>query len=619
MASSPLHLLLAHADDGTPALGDGIADEAVQRASAPSKLPDARTLRNRGADPSDLAAQRWSLIVPDGALGKRLESLVRPLVDRRRDQQGGRAVRVYRVPAGLDSAQAARWNREVYLDEATRESDLPYYQLILGDLDQVSLAVQQVQMIDGAVGRIAFGDDQSYEAYVDKLLRWEDQPAAIEQARSVFFTAHDGSAATTLGYQALVSPALALAHKDQGAGDYAASEIIELGGPGRAPSADSLFAACAAPDPAVLFSMSHGIGAPRAGWSSSADQRRLQGAISLGAGAAITGSELAAQRFLPGGVWFMFACYGAGTPDTSVYRPWLERLSQLGAYGGQPDAALRGLPRPGERPFIANLPAAALANPDGPIGFIGHVDLAWSYSFLDLDASTGPKNRLRRFTSLLGYALRSHRIGIAFRELANCAIAADTELLTIYGRQAAQRGAELAPAERTRLGHLWMLRQDLLGYVLLGDPAARLPLAQAQPAPQRSAPRRPTPDQLFPFASAAPPSAAPPPAAPPPAAPPPAAPPPAAPPPAAPPPAAPPPAAPPPAAPPSAAPSAGSSPAPAQAELAIELLEHAIGQLIAGLGDPAVIARALGIALPELLRLTALYSAAGRAALDRAR
>jgi hypothetical protein len=157
---------------------------------------------------------------------------------------------------------------------------------------------------------------------------------------------------------------------------------------------------------------------------------------------------------------------------------------------------LRSLPGPGDRPFIASLPQSALANPDGPIAFIGHVDLAWSYSFQELDASTGPTNRLRRFLSVLSYALRRDRVGVAFRELVSCAIAADTELLALYSRQAAL-GAEMEPAHRTRLGHLWMLRQDLMGYLLLGDPAARLPIT---PAPIIEA-RAPTPGDLFPFAS----------------------------------------------------------------------------------------------------------------------
>jgi hypothetical protein len=550
--TAPLHLLLADADEGRPALGDGLAGDALDRTAAPAGLPEARQLRDRGRDPGDLAVQRWALIVPEGDAGARREALVRPLVEHRRAEQGA-DVRVYRVPAAMDAADAARWHREVYLDERVPEAELPFYQLILGDLDEVPLALQQAQMIDGAVGRLAFDDDAGYEAYVDKLLRWERSPAPIARARSLFYTAHDGTSATAHAYQALIRTGLAAARSGRDQGSYAAADIAELGDPGAPPSRDDLLA-----DPAVLLSVSHGQGPPRRGWASASEQRRRQGAISLGPDGALTGDDLAGRRFLPGGVWLLFACYGAGTPATSVYQPWLERLRDLGQVGDRLDGVLRGLPRPGERPFIAGLPRAALASSDGPLAVIGHVDLAWSYSFEELDGSAGPRNRVRRFTSLLAYALRRDRVGVAFRELASCAISADTELLALYARQAVL-AAEPDPAFASRLGHLWMLRHDLLGYVLLGDPAARLPI---RPAPVAAA-QPLTPQDLFGFAVTPAPVAAP------------------------------------------AAPSTAPS---------IEALEQAILRVLAGERADAV-AAAHGLDRAELERLAGLYRAAGRAAI----
>ena len=90
---------------------------------------------------------------------------------------------------------------------------------------------------------------------------------------------------------------------------------------------------------------------------------------------------LRGQPFLPGGMWFYLACFGAGTPASSAYHPWLSRLSDEGAYGGSLGAVLRALPAPGERPFVAALPQAALASPRGPLAVIGHLDLAWTYGF----------------------------------------------------------------------------------------------------------------------------------------------------------------------------------------------------------------------------------------------
>jgi len=81
-------------------------------------------------------------------------------------------------------------------------------------------------------------------------------------------------------------------------------------------------------------------------------------------------------------------------------------------------------------------------------------------------------------TSLLHQALGCDRVGIAFRELASSALAVDSELLALYDQQAAQPAA-MTPAQLARLGHRWMLRQDLLGYILFGDPATRLPITPA--------------------------------------------------------------------------------------------------------------------------------------------
>jgi hypothetical protein len=151
---------------------------------------------------------------------------------------------------------------------------------------------------------------------------------------------------------------------------------------------------------------------------------------------------------------------------------------------------LKGLPREGDRPFIAALPQAVLANPDGPLAFIGHVDLAWTYSFSDLDSGVAT-NRPGKFVSIVTELLKGSRCGIGFSSLMQAFVAANTDLSTLYVRQAgAQTSASGKAVQPTaaagemplevRRSHLWMLRQDLCGYVLLGDPAVRLPIASAR-------------------------------------------------------------------------------------------------------------------------------------------
>jgi hypothetical protein len=119
------------------------------------------------------------------------------------------------------------------------------------------------------------------------------------------------------------------------------------------------------------------------------------------------------------------------------------------------------------------VPKAALADPDGPLAFVGHVDLAWAYSFFDLDDR--PRRRPGRIIGVIQALLNGHRAGVAVRKLMQGFAEVNTELTALDDARA-RTGGPLDDPERVRRGYLWMLRQDLAGYVLLGDPAIRLPI-----------------------------------------------------------------------------------------------------------------------------------------------
>lgn len=471
-----LELLLAHADDHRPVLESGLPEGCLQH--APGTAPRSRAhgyLWDPGGDPNDLASQRWGVVAPEGPVGDRLLAILAPLRQWREQQQGAPA-RCFRVPAGMEGPQAMRWKSTVLRDESIPEREWPRYLLALGDLDQVSLELQQALGGDGFVGRLAFRDEQGLAAYVDKVLRWERAPSAEGRARSLFFTAHDGTSATRLGYQHLVLPSLQACRARRQQGTFSA-DLEEVGSPERW-SAQQLLTEAAAARPGVLLSVSHGLGAPRAGWSSPGEQQDLQGAMSLGEGQHLGAADVASGPFLPGGVWVYVACFGGGTPNTSPYFHWLRRLEEAGVGLGRPESVLASLPAPGQPPFIAALPQAALANPDGPLALIAHVDLAWSYGFVEVDAEV--RSRASRFLGLLRELVEGRRAGVALAALLRVASETQLELSLLEDRAESERAAGRAAArDGARRGHLWMLRQDVSGYVLLGDPAVRLPLAPA--------------------------------------------------------------------------------------------------------------------------------------------
>lgn len=459
-----MHLLMTCADEHEPMLPEGIgADSSKQGEHEAKALPE--YLWNEGDDPNDLELQRWGVFAPEGDRGDRLLELVRPLIERREAQQGAPAF-VYRVPAKMTAPEAARWKKRVFQTPEVDDDDRPRYQLMLGDLHELPLALQQVQATDGFVGRLAFDHDDHYAAYVAKLLASEDATPTHDLATTLFHTVHDGTAATRLGHRALIEPGLEHMRKRRELGKLQTHELLACGDEFD-PSPDELLKFAGIDHPAVMFSLSHGDGPPRRGWGSAEEQRARQGAMSFGRAGSIEGATLTDHKFLPGGLWFMLACYGAGTPDASAYRHWLDELVQLGQFRGKAEAVLAGIPAEGERPFVAALPKAVLASERGPLAFVGHVDLAWSYSFQELD--DGPMNRPTKFTGVLRSALRRDRMGISFRELYKYLGQTESELTGLYDQHAKGGEADLA-----RRGHLWMLRQDLAAYMLLGDPAARL-------------------------------------------------------------------------------------------------------------------------------------------------
>ncbi|MCG8418152.1 MAG: hypothetical protein MJE77_09450 [Proteobacteria bacterium] len=501
-----IELFLSPGNEGGQTLQDGLSQDSLSHTGA-KESAKAVQFPDPGGDPNSLADQGWGVVVPKTDEGDRLLELVKPLIDKR-NEDCGRDVSIYRVKPDMDASKTITWRDRRFVGNEYQE-DIPWYLLILGQPDQVSLEFQQVMSNNSLVGRLAFDRDEHYQAYIDKLLAWEKKTPGQELARTVFFTAVDGTAATTLGSELLMRPTVQDARQLREKGSFPVSDIIELEGEAEE-AGDRLLETGAEGPPSILFSCSHGMGAPRSGWSSSDRQHALQGALCLGRGEHIAGDSLIEQPFLPGGMWFFFACFGAGTPGHSAYHHWLSRLKKHGEFGDQLDSVLASLPDEGERPFIAALPKAVLANPNGPLAVLGHLDLAWSYSFQDLDKFRG-KERHRRFQGSLRDLARGSRVGIALRSLLETRAQVQTELTVAADAAArAHEGGEEAPDDDTRLGHRWMLHQDVDGYVLLGDPAARLSIdphaIKAARRRKRAARARP---ESTPEISTAPPSAEP--------------------------------------------------------------------------------------------------------------
>lgn len=482
----------------------GERPEDIGRPLGPSHLAD------DSANPNALAAQRWSVLVPEEG-GDELLERIRPLIELRQNEQGGPICsyaagkspivegRPFKVPRGQSAQQAAQWiqdnlNRIPY---ARR----PHYLLLLGGPDQISLELQQALSVYYFVGRVAFPTLDGYSDYAAKVVAYARPERWQSSARALTYAVRTkmGIDAPDDGYTRLLVPVQK--YTEDALNQCALSFKDVSPAPGLA-SARGLLDCARVDSPTILLSVSHGQGRSNA-WSDE-EQRRFQGQMSFGCENEPLSADLVRRgAFLPGGMWFYFACYGAGTPAISPYHHWLQRL---------PDEydVLRSLPRNGV-PFLSTLPLAALANPQGPLAVIGHMDLAWNYSYdgrltiesasaqYGQDPRTGERSgHVERMAELTKLARRSEhpsRIGPVFRSVLGDLPQVQDDLVQLYDRDAARGDKSDAGAIPLQRAKLWMLRQDLRAYVLLGDPAAYLPV-QRRPQPVVST----DPVDLFGFA-----------------------------------------------------------------------------------------------------------------------
>lgn len=486
-----IHPFLAFPGVG-PALSSGLHLLSAARpfAAAPPREPAKPEgaaggyLAGVSHDPNDLAVQRWALVVPSGQRGEELASRVKQLVLHRAEQQGDEP-HVYRVAPRMTAAEAEAFVRGAYWDEVSRDTGrLPRYLLLAGDAHEVSWELQQALARHGAFpGRIAFDRDEEYELYANKVVASEKERVPARQA--LYFAVRDGSAAVVKGLGGWLRPSFELVSNSASTNGALVTsldlspEVLTTPAALEA-EAHAMVARAAALSGGLLVTLSHGAGLDK---TASPERRAAeQGAMMIHRDLLLRPSDLSYGPFLPGGAWFYFACFSAGTPSQSVYRSWLAGLASQGYAGkGLVSQALACLPEPAA-PFVAKLPKAALASPDGPLAVFGHVDLAWSWSFAPVSLASGQmllESRHERFDALLLAVLSGRRFGAALGELAALGASVGQNLLALYGDTAPLGESGEPPAQNSasaiQRACLWLEQHDLHAFVLLGDPAARLP------------------------------------------------------------------------------------------------------------------------------------------------
>jgi hypothetical protein len=406
-----------------------------------------------GAAAESLADVGWGVVWAPGT-PQAVKDALRPLVEHRAKEVNDELMFHELDYKAGESFEAFIQSRGGALGAIKPES-IPYYLLLVGNPQQIPFSFQSLLDVEYRVGRLDFGADaDAYERYAKSVVAVETgKTAKRDRLLHAFGPKHDGDAPTTLSVEVLVRAAaswLAASQKlvtkhglraESDAGDAATKKrLLELlkGAQGR---------------PEVLLTAGHGLVVPAGSAMQPADQGALvtaewDGFSGPDEECCFAAADLAADADVAGLVAFLFACFGLGTPATDSFPT---RAGQVLA----------------NQPFTSALPRALLSHPQGgALGVFGHVDrtLVWSLQPPQAGVATDP------FARAVLNVLVGNRLGAALEDL-NQRGATLSSILS----QALKPGAP--PVANADLVRTWTQQRDACAFMLLGDPAARLPRA----------------------------------------------------------------------------------------------------------------------------------------------
>ena len=422
-------------------------------------------------DPTNLARAGWAVVFPHG-ISPEVKAAVQPLLDRRKSVVPPDRCKVLQYRPG---ESMKKWlQRHGVAPGSVSPTKVPYYVLLVGGPQEIPFDFQYLLDVEYAVGRLAFDTPEQYRAYAEGVAAYETA-SGVRAAKEVVFWGprHPGDRSTQMSADSLLGP---LADGVPAMGDQpeeapVAAErgyrscCFRAGDATKARLLETLHPSAGTVPPAVLFTASHGMGWPK----DDPRQRQSQGALlcqdwsgfgQISPTHYLTAAEIEAGANVSGLIAFLFACYGAGTPQTDNF------LSDRG----------RGPVEIAAEPFVAALPQQLLSHPSGPaLAVVGHVERAWGYSIRPFGVgSQGPDaqgagSQIGPFRDFLARVLAGQPVGHATKNFSERYAVLSSELLSQLDES--NPGVRPTPQE---IAATWVERNDAQNYVLLGDPSVRL-------------------------------------------------------------------------------------------------------------------------------------------------
>jgi hypothetical protein len=419
-----------------------------------------------GVDPMNLSEAGWGAIFSsdaDPAIKEALQDLLAL-----RQQQAGANFKIYE---GEQKGYRPDLTKTDFLAEndvgpgPADPEKVPYYLLIVGSPEKIPYQFQTQLDVQYAVGRIHFDSPQEYHSYARSVIAAETGQVKLPRQIAFFGVSNPDDRATQLSTENLVAPLQAKSassRKDWQVNGYLTPATTQKAHLSRLLGGDQT--------PALLFTAGHGMSFPLGSPRQEPHQGALlcqdwPGPVEWEAGKPIpqdfyfAGDDLITDSGLLGTIAFFFACYGAGTPLNDAFSR--QAFKQRTAIS--------------KAPFLARLPARMLSLPrGGALAVIGHIERAWSYSFAWPKAGS----QTIVFDSSLARLLKGCPVGYAF-EYFNTRYA---ELSTVLSDELEDIEFNKKP-DAIELSRLWTANNDARDYIIIGDPAVRLPVAAVGETP----------------------------------------------------------------------------------------------------------------------------------------
>ncbi len=411
-------------------------------------------------NPHDLSETGWGVIFSRDEHPAVRHHLQR-LLEHRQEQAGRRYKELTYDPP--ETARNFLWYRHG-VAPGTLDTDLmPYYLLIVGGPETIPFEFQYQLNVNHAVGRICFKDFVDYARYANSVIEAETTGVALPRRATIFSVKNDDDETTALLATHLVHPL-----KERLTGNSAKWEV-DVWHNEKAHKVDLGRLLGGEDTPGLLLVSCHG----QRFRFGHADQSTDQGALlcqdwpgkkkcpNPGRTHYFHAGDVVEDASLHGLIVFLFACYGAGTPEEDSF-PQAAQSKDASRTSGRRVLAPQS--------FVGHLPQTLLSR--GALALVGHIDRGWTLSFKwTLRQKTGDRSveTVRSLEDSIRQLLNGQRLGHAMRPLYRRYTALAAQLA--YLMEPASTG-EASPKESS--GWLWTALNDARNFILLGDPAVYL-------------------------------------------------------------------------------------------------------------------------------------------------